>query len=70
MRALKGKTECIACGKEKLSINEIGLNKKFLGRKITVFYCASCLASELELTPEQLLDAIEIFKEQGCTLFD
>jgi uncharacterized protein YlaI len=66
----KQKINCIICDKKDLSKNEIGLNKKLLGREVKVFYCIDCLANELGLTAEKLLEAIENFKEQGCVLFD
>ena len=52
-----------------MSKDEIGLNKKLLGRKIVRFYCLSCLANYLEITPEELLAKVEEFKMQGCELF-
>jgi uncharacterized protein YlaI len=70
MKKQVNRIDCVACGKKELSKNEIGLNKKLLGREIHAFYCINCLASELDLTIEKLLMAIENFKEQGCTLFE
>ncbi len=60
---------CYVCGKAALSKDEIGLTKKILGKKITQFYCLTCLAEHLEVTEEELLAKIEEFKEEGCTLF-
>jgi len=60
---------CIACGVISLSKNEIGLNKKLLGRKIKQFYCLSCLADFLTATTDELLAKVEEFREQGCVLF-
>ena len=60
---------CFVCGKTKLSKNEIGLNKKLLGRKIQKYYCLDCLAEYLEVTSEFLLAKVGEFKEQGCTMF-
>jgi hypothetical protein len=60
---------CYLCGKEKLNKNEIGLTKKFLGRKTEFLYCLDCLADYLEIDAETLFVKIEEFKEQGCTLF-
>jgi hypothetical protein len=57
------------CGKEGLTHNEIGLNKKMLSRNIEKFLCIQCLADYLELTPEELEDYIEEFKADGCGLF-
>ena len=63
------KNECFACGKQQLSKNEMGLNKKLLGRKVKQFYCLDCLAEYLEIAPDELLAKVEEFKEQGCALF-
>ncbi len=60
---------CIACGKEPLSKDEIGINKKLLGEHVENFYCMDCLADYLEVETQDLLDKIEEFKEEGCKLF-
>lgn len=64
------KIKCIACGKQNLDKDTIGINKKLLGRNITKFYCIDCLADYLEVTVEELEDKIEEFKEEGCKLFE
>jgi len=64
----KSKT-CYDCGKHIAAKNEIGLNKKLLGRQITKFYCYDCLAKQLEIEVEELIAKIEEFKSQGCALF-
>lgn len=61
---------CIACGKNFLSKNEIGINKKLLGLKSENFYCLDCLANFLEVTPQDISDKIEEFKNGGCKLFE
>lgn len=61
---------CIACGKNSLNKNEIGINKKLLGMKSENFYCIDCLANFLEVTPQDILDKIEDFKSDGCKLFE
>ena len=61
---------CYVCGKDSLSKNEIGLNKKMLGRSIERFHCIDCLALYFEITVEELTGKIEEFKNQGCTLFE
>ncbi len=66
---MDGKT-CYVCGKKNLGTNEIGLNKKILGRGIKQFYCLVCLAEYLEVTTEELLAKVEDFKSQGCVLFE
>ena len=60
---------CVICGKNDLEKDTIGINKKLLGIDITNFYCMDCLAEYLGCTVEELLDKIEEFKEEGCTLF-
>ena len=64
------KYECVACGKKDLNKNTVGINKKLLGRNITNYYCMDCLADYLDCTVDDLLDKIEEFKDEGCTLFD
>jgi len=61
--------DCFACGKKQLSKDEIGLNKKMIGREIKQFYCLACFAEYFDVTAEELLTKIEEFKEQGCVLF-
>ena len=63
------KISCVICGKTELSNNCVGINKKLLGATILNFYCMDCLAEYLECTVQELLDKIEEFKEEGCTLF-
>ena len=58
------------CEKKDLNKDTIGINKKLLGTDISNFYCMDCLADYLECTVDELLDKIEEFKEEGCTLFD
>ena len=60
---------CIACKKDKLDKNTLGLNKKLLGKDICNFYCMECLAYYLDVTVEELQDKIEQFKAEGCKLF-
>ena len=61
---------CIACGKRPLTKNEIGINKKLLDMKSENFYCIDCLANFLEVEPQDILDKIEDFKNDGCKLFE
>lgn len=62
-------TKCIVCGKEIVDRDTIGLNKKLIGKNIAEFYCIECLAVYLDCTVSDLVDKIEEFKEEGCTLF-
>ena len=64
------KVSCVSCGKTDLTRNELGINKKLLGENMTQFYCLDCLAGYLEVTPQDILDKIEEFKEEGCKLFE
>lgn len=63
------KIDCIACSKKNLDKDTIGINKKLLGKEVKTFYCIECLAEYLGCTVQDLLDKIEEFKEEGCTLF-
>lgn len=63
------KQECKLCFKTPLSKDEIGINKKLLGTDVKSYFCLSCLADYLECTEEELLDKIQEFKDNGCTLF-
>ncbi len=60
---------CIACSKEIIEKDTIGINKKLLGEKTKSFYCMPCLADYLGTTVEDLNEKIEEFKEEGCKLF-
>ncbi len=60
---------CYVCGKENLTKDEIGIAKKLIDANTKTFYCITCLAEYLEVTEMELLDKIEEFKDEGCTLF-
>ena len=62
--------KCMACGKNPLAKNEVGINKKLLGMKSKNFYCLNCLANFLAVEPQDILDKIEDFKNDGCKLFE
>ena len=61
---------CAYCDKEKLSKDEIGLNKKLIHRQIKRMMCLTCMAAYFETTEEVLKEMIEGFKRQGCALFE
>lgn len=67
---MKNKIYCAYCNKKTLSKNEIGLNKKLLGEDRKQLLCFKCLAEELEVTEQDLIDKVEEFKEEGCKLFN
>jgi hypothetical protein len=60
---------CAYCIKDKLSQDEIGLNKKLIHRQIERMMCFTCMAAYFEMSEEDLKEKIEEFKRQGCTLF-
>lgn len=59
---------CTNCNKN-LEKNEIALNKKMLGKNTKQFLCLDCLGEFLDTDTEILIEKIEQFKEEGCTLF-
>lgn len=61
--------KCICCGLDNISKDDIGINKKLISENIEKFYCIDCLAEYLEADKDDILDKIEEFKEQGCTMF-
>ena len=64
------KLTCYVCGKDPLTKDEIGINKKLSGKNVNKFFCLDCYAEQLEVTTEELIDKIEEFKSEGCTLFE
>jgi hypothetical protein len=60
---------CTVCGKKKLDKDTIGINKKILSTEISEFYCLNCFADYLGCTVDDLIDKIEEFRNDGCTLF-
>ena len=61
--------DCAFCDKEKLSRNDIGLNKKLIHSQVERMMCKTCLAGYFEMTEEDIEEIIERYKRQGCTLF-
>jgi hypothetical protein len=64
------RVDCFVCSKENLTRNEIGLNKKLIGRNGEKFHCLQCLADYLDISIEDLEERIQEFKDAGCVLFD
>ena len=54
---------------DSVSKDEVGINLKLIGEDTENFYCLDCLASVLDVGVQDILDKIEEFKEEGCTLF-
>lgn len=67
---MQKRIDCFICGKENLTRNEIGLNKKLIGQDVEKFHCIDCLSEYLEISTEDLLERIQEFKDSGCTLFE
>ena len=67
-KRIKQKCYCRCCNRI-LSKDEIAINRKLLDVAIVKMFCVSCLASFLEVTEEDVLDKIDFFKENGCSLF-
>lgn len=65
----KKRYECTSCRKTPLTKDEVGASKKLLGVDNPELYCIDCLAAYLEVTPEDIQDKIQMFKEDGCELF-
>ena len=61
---------CAGCGKTPLDKDEIGITKKLLGKNVQTLYSLPCLALFLEVEEQDILDKIEVFKEEGCRLFN
>lgn len=60
---------CRICFKESLTKDEIGATRKLIDKDAKEFFCIDCLADFLGCTIDELLDKIEEFKDEGCTLF-
>ena len=61
---------CCVCGKTPLNKDEIGITKKLIDKRAEHFYCLSCLAKFIVADTDELLEKIEEFKKEGCTLFN
>ncbi len=65
----KKQYECTSCHKTPLTKDEIGASKKLLGSNTPEIYCLDCLATYLDVTPADIQEKIQMFKEDGCKLF-
>lgn len=59
---------CTNCRKD-LTKDEIAISKKMLGKNTKQYLCLYCLGEYLNTDIEILIEKIEQFKEEGCTLF-
>lgn len=64
---MKKTAKCIECDR-KLMKDEIALSKKLL-EDTNDYYCLECFSKYLGCSEQDLIDKIQEFKEQGCTLF-
>lgn len=60
---------CFACGQSSITKDEYAICIKLLGESIDKFYCLNCLSDYLGVSKEDILDKIEEFKDEGCSLF-
>lgn len=60
---------CEVCGTPITQKDVVALNRKLYNKNVKQFYCLKCMAENLEVSEEDLLDKIEEFKEAGCVLF-
>jgi hypothetical protein len=67
--SVRRQIDCAYCGRENLSKDEIGLNRKIIHRQIERMMCLTCMAAYFDMTEERLAEKIEEFKRQGCALF-
>ena len=61
--------KCIVCGKKVEKVSS-ALCKKLFNRNTKKILCLSCLANELDVDEEDLLEKAEEFKQDGCPLFN
>ena len=59
---------CSNCNKNLAKV-EIALSKKLLGKNAKQYLCLDCLSDYLNTDKDILIEKIEQFKEEGCTLF-
>ena len=62
------KIRCRQCDGE-VAKDAASLNKKLVSKSVTRYFCLECLADYLEVSTENLIEKIEEFKAEGCTLF-
>ena len=60
--------KCSECRKQ-LSKDEYALSIKLLGECIGPF-CITCFSESFDISVDDLNDKIQMFKDEGCTLFE
>ncbi len=65
---MRKKQVCCDCGKA-LQKDEIALTRKLIDPEAEEFYCLDCMSLFIGCSVDDLVEKIQEFKEQGCTLF-
>ena len=65
---MRKKQVCCDCGKA-LQKDEIALTRKLIDPEAEGFYCLDCMSLFIGCSVDDLVEKIQEFKEQGCTLF-
>ena len=60
--------QCCYCN-EKLSNDEVALNRKLIDKDVKEYMCLECMSEQFGCEVDDLKVKIDEFKEQGCTLF-
>lgn len=59
---------CKKCGRL-ITADEAAITKKLINRGTTAYYCIECLAAAFDVTPGDIRQKIQYYKQIGCTLF-
>ena len=59
---------CFQCGKA-LTCDDVGIYKRLVNRGSKKFLCIHCLSVFFQVEEPLILERIEFYKKQGCTLF-
>ena len=60
---------CQWCGDAIKEKDVYAINQKLLGEETVDFFCMDCLAEYCGCDKEMLIEKIEQFKQEGCSLF-
>ena len=69
MRGAELNDKCMNCSKE-LTKDEKALYKRICNRGATEYKCIKCCAEYFKVEEKLLHKKIQMFKDQGCTLFE
>lgn len=65
---MRKKINCVVCGESIEKVSK-ALCQKLFGKDTKKLLCLSCLANDLDVEEEELLEKAREFKEEGCALF-